>query len=183
MVRRLMLSRPTAPSRSIGLIIPKQSALEVSSRSIGRWGRYSSKYHRAQSASCFPNRQPNRQPPTIGCLKPERRSSFSSRRDSSTASTHPAATGLLGRSSFVLMNQPVPFSGLQPSRSPFSSTPDSPPPPKRGLFGRLAGVGATVWLLAGKTKYLLVGLKMTKMAPLLSMCGTSLAYSYFFGMV
>ncbi|GMH66354.1 hypothetical protein TrST_g8850 [Triparma strigata] len=57
----------------------------------------------------------------------------------------------------------------------------TPPPPRGGGVGRLASLAAMGSVLFGKTKYILVGLKMTKMMPLVSMIGTSFAYSFFFG--
>ena len=52
----------------------------------------------------------------------------------------------------------------------------TPPPPRGGGVGRLASLAAMGSVLFGKTKYILVGLKMTKMMPLVSMIGTSFAY-------
>ena len=48
-------------------------------------------------------------------------------------------------------------------------------------MGMLASAGMGLSILAGKTKYVLVGLKLTKAAPALSMILTSFAYSFFFG--
>ena len=47
--------------------------------------------------------------------------------------------------------------------------------------GRLASLAAASTVLLGKTKWILAGLKLTKMMPLVSMVGTSFAYSFFFG--
>eukprot|EP00428_Durinskia_dybowskii_P084986 CAMPEP_0170445426 /NCGR_PEP_ID=MMETSP0117_2-20130122/49058_1 /TAXON_ID=400756 /ORGANISM="Durinskia baltica, Strain CSIRO CS-38" /LENGTH=346 /DNA_ID=CAMNT_0010706307 /DNA_START=29 /DNA_END=1069 /DNA_ORIENTATION=+ len=48
-------------------------------------------------------------------------------------------------------------------------------------MGMMASAGLGLSVLAGKTKYLLVGLKLTKAAPAASMLLTSFAYSFFFG--
>jgi len=53
--------------------------------------------------------------------------------------------------------------------------------PKSPWAGRLVTLGASASLLAGKTKYLFVALKVTKMAPLASMVLSSLAYGALFG--
>ena len=57
------------------------------------------------------------------------------------------------------------------------------PPKKKGgsLWSSVAGVGALASLALGKTKYLLVALKVTKAAPLVSMVLSSAAYSLVFG--
>jgi Zn-dependent protease len=45
----------------------------------------------------------------------------------------------------------------------------------------MASAGMAISILAGKTKYLFVALKLTKAAPAVSMVLTSFAYSFFFG--
>lgn len=50
--------------------------------------------------------------------------------------------------------------------------------PKAGKIGAALAAGS---ILLGKTKYVLVAMKLTKMAPLVSMVMTSFAYSFFFG--
>ena len=51
------------------------------------------------------------------------------------------------------------------------------------MFGRgLGGLAVGASFLFGKLKYVLVGLKLTKFTPLISMMISSLAYSYFFGL-
>ena len=53
--------------------------------------------------------------------------------------------------------------------------------PKRNA-GRLGAAAAAASVLLGKTKYVLAGLKLTKMTPLVSMVLTSATYSLFFGL-
>jgi len=48
-------------------------------------------------------------------------------------------------------------------------------------MGALASAGMALSLLAGKTKYLFVALKLTKFTSLASMVVTSIGYSFFFG--
>jgi len=74
------------------------------------------------------------------------------------------------------------------SKSPIGSRrddddePDDKKPEKTSPWaGRLVTLGASASLLAGKTKYLFVALKVTKMAPLASMVLSSLAYGALFG--
>jgi hypothetical protein len=62
---------------------------------------------------------------------------------------------------------------FQESSSPSSSN--------SSKFGTLASLGVAASFLAGKSKFLLVGLKLTKATPLISMVLTSFAYSFFFG--
>jgi hypothetical protein len=49
------------------------------------------------------------------------------------------------------------------------------------IMKRLGSLGAVGYLLLAKTKYVLVALKLTKAAPLVSMVLTSATYSLFFG--
>lgn len=53
--------------------------------------------------------------------------------------------------------------------------------PSRNYFGYLASFGLGASILIGKTKYILVAMKLTKTAPLISMLISSLAYSFIFG--
>ena len=48
-------------------------------------------------------------------------------------------------------------------------------------LGALASAGMALSVLAGKTKYLFVALKLTKFTSLASMVVTSIGYSFFFG--
>eukprot|EP01032_Pedospumella_encystans_P026961 gene26961-30481_t len=48
-------------------------------------------------------------------------------------------------------------------------------------LGTLASAGMALSVLAGKTKYLFVALKLTKAMPLVSMMLSSAAYSIFYG--
>jgi len=57
-----------------------------------------------------------------------------------------------------------------------------PPPPKRSLGSMVSMAGTGALLLFGKTKYVLVALKLTKLAPLASMVITVGTYSMFFGL-
>ncbi len=54
-------------------------------------------------------------------------------------------------------------------------------PPQKSKAGMLASLGVGASILLGKTKYVLVALKLTKAAPLASMLLTSFAYSFIFG--
>jgi hypothetical protein len=54
-------------------------------------------------------------------------------------------------------------------------------PPPRGGAGRASLAFATLGLLTGKAKFLLTGLKLFKFTPVLSMLGTTVTYSLFFG--
>lgn len=54
--------------------------------------------------------------------------------------------------------------------------------PVKSKAGMFASIGVGVSILAGKAKYALVALKLTKAAPLASMVITSLAYSMIFGL-
>ncbi len=55
--------------------------------------------------------------------------------------------------------------------------------PEKGKLSRfLVGAGISASMLMGKTKYVLVALKLTKAAPLVSMVISSLAYSLVFGL-
>lgn len=62
-----------------------------------------------------------------------------------------------------------------------SSLPGGDERPRRGMFSRVLGAGAVVSMLFGKVKYVLLALKLTKMAPLLSMVASSAAYSLVYG--
>jgi len=63
----------------------------------------------------------------------------------------------------------------------FSSHPNPPRPPNR-ILGALGTVGASAILLAGKGKYILGALKLTKFASLGSMLLTVGTYSAFYGL-
>ena len=63
----------------------------------------------------------------------------------------------------------------------FSSTPNPPRPPNR-ILGAIGTVGASAILLAGKGKYILGALKLTKFASLGSMLLTVGTYSAFYGL-
>jgi hypothetical protein len=67
---------------------------------------------------------------------------------------------------------------FEESTSPFSTSSSSSNSSK---FGTFASLGVAASFLAGKSKFLLVGLKLTKATPLISMVLTSFAYSFFFG--
>ncbi|KAJ8600893.1 hypothetical protein CTAYLR_006989 [Chrysophaeum taylorii] len=58
--------------------------------------------------------------------------------------------------------------------------PNEHPKPRRSMVSNLLGVGAIVYAI-GKVKYVLLALKLTKMAPVLSMVASSAAYSFVFG--
>ena len=61
------------------------------------------------------------------------------------------------------------------------SSPDVKGDNSSSRISTIASVGLGLSVLLGKTKYVLVALKLTKAAPLLSMIATSLTYSLFFG--
>jgi hypothetical protein len=71
--------------------------------------------------------------------------------------------------------------GPAPGSSKNNDGGDDVEPKKSPWVGRLVTLGAGVSLLAGKSKYLLVALKVTKLAPLASMVVSSLAYATLFG--
>lgn len=54
-------------------------------------------------------------------------------------------------------------------------------PPQKSRSGMLISLGLGASFLAGKMKFVLVGLKLTKATPLISMVLTSATYSLFFG--
>lgn len=58
--------------------------------------------------------------------------------------------------------------------------PDDPTPPK-SRTGMMVSIGLGASFLFGKLKFVLIGLKLTKAAPLISMVISSAAYSFIFG--
>lgn len=54
-------------------------------------------------------------------------------------------------------------------------------PAPKSRWGTVGAIATGAAVLAGKTKYVLVALKLTKMTPLISMMVTSFAYSFVFG--
>ena len=58
--------------------------------------------------------------------------------------------------------------------------PDNPTPPK-SRTGMMVSIGLGASFLFGKLKFVLIGLKLTKAAPLISMVISSAAYSFIFG--
>ena len=64
---------------------------------------------------------------------------------------------------------------------PDDEQPDNNKPAPRSRAGMLVSLGIGASFLFGKMKFVLIGLKLTKAAPLISMLITSATYSLFFG--
>lgn len=92
----------------------------------------------------------------------------------------------LGRFRVGVLSQ-ITLTRIKPAPSyrmiPFSTEKDdkNTPEPKQSRLGMLATAGVGASFLFGKMKFVLIGLKLTKAAPLASMVLTSFAYSFFFG--